>query len=70
MSGEEAERLASAGGALRKTVVKLRAEMDLFRLLLNEAKMVNEMVISEWRRFYEEGPLGPLGIMGGFDARI
>ena len=63
----EAEVLREAGHRVSNTVIKLKTEMQLLPRLIEEAKMLNEMLISEWRRLGEmAGNVGG----GGFDTRI
>ena len=63
----EAEVLREAGHRVSNTVEKLKMEMQILPKLIEEAKMLNEMLISEWRRLGEmPGSLGG----GGFDTRI
>ena len=59
--------LREAGHRVSNTVEKLKMEMQILPKLIEEAKMLNEMLISEWRRLGEmPGSLGG----GGFDTRI
>ncbi|ACZ18900.1 hypothetical protein Taci_0664 [Thermanaerovibrio acidaminovorans DSM 6589] len=65
VGGEEGERLRAAGDAVLKRVGFLRSEMRLMELLMDEAKVLNEMLINEWRRMRD-----PMENAGGFSARI
>ncbi len=65
---EEAEPLKQTAKALIGTVGRLRSEMELLPRLMEEARLLNEMTITEWRRLTEQA-MGP-GVSGGFDARI
>lgn len=53
---------------LEQTVRKLKIEMSLIAMLMNEARTLNEMLISEWQRLSAKS----MGIasMGTFDAKI
>ena len=63
----EAEVLREAGHRVSNTVEKLKMEMQILPKLIEEAKILNEMLISEWRRLGEmPGSVGG----GGFDTRI
>lgn len=70
LPAEEGERLTAVGKRLLSIVAKLRAENNLFRVLLDETRLMNDILISEWRRLSEDFPHGPMGPAGGFDTRI
>ncbi|MCX7827601.1 MAG: flagellar protein FlgN [Thermanaerothrix sp.] len=65
LSPEEGELLKARGRALANRVGLLRSEMKLLEMLMDEARMLNEMMISEWRRMR-----APFDEAGGFNARI
>jgi hypothetical protein len=64
---EDAEPLKDAAGKLMSTVGRLKMEMSILSRLMDEAKNLNEMLITEWRKISSKA-VGPGG--GGFDARI
>ncbi|MDR3332346.1 MAG: flagellar protein FlgN [Synergistaceae bacterium] len=66
----EAEGLVVGESAkkLIETVGRLKIEMSILSRLMDEAKTLNEMLITEWRRLGQSA-MGP-GAMGTFDARI
>lgn len=67
LGAAESEPLREAADKVSDTVIKLKAEMQLLPRLMEEAKTLNEMLISEWRRLGETA--GNVG-GGGFDTRI
>jgi FlgN protein. len=64
----EAGVLDAAAQKLMGTVSKLKTEMSVLERMMEEAKLLNEMMISEWRRLSEKS-YAP-GSSGGFDTRI
>lgn len=65
LEGPESEQLREKGAALANRVGVLRSEMRLLEMLMDEARVLNEMMISEWRRMKD-----PFNSAGGFNARI
>jgi predicted RNase H-like nuclease (RuvC/YqgF family) len=64
---EEAPVMQEAAKKLVSTVEKLKVEMSILSRLMDEAKNLNEMLISEWRKISSRAS----GLStGGFDARI
>ena len=53
---------------MMKTVNKLKMEMSILARLMDEAKALNEMLISEWRKLSRKS-IGNAGI-GTFDTKI
>jgi hypothetical protein len=64
---EESEPLKDAAEKLTSTVKRLKTEMSILSRLMDEAKNLNEMLITEWRKM-SANAVGPGG--GGFDTRI
>jgi predicted RNase H-like nuclease (RuvC/YqgF family) len=56
-----------AAKKLVSTVEKLKMEMSILSRLMDEAKNLNEVLISEWRKMSARGAGIP---NGGFDTRI
>ncbi|MDR3355274.1 MAG: hypothetical protein LBO21_09560, partial [Synergistaceae bacterium] len=65
---EEAGVLEESAKKLIETVKKLKVEMSILSRLMNEARTLNEMLITEWRRLGEK--LISPGALGTFDTRI
>ena len=53
---------------LMETVNKLKIEMSILSRLMSEARALNEMLITEWRRLGEK--LISPGALGTFDTKI
>jgi predicted RNase H-like nuclease (RuvC/YqgF family) len=67
-SAEEAMLVEESAGKMLKTVTKLKMEMSILARLMDEAKALNEMLISEWRKLSQKS-IGTAGI-GTFDTKI
>lgn len=65
---EDALAVDEASKVLMGTVSKLKVEMEILPRLIEEARSLNEMMISEWRKLSQES-VG-MGLNGAFDARI
>lgn len=65
---EEAGVVGESGKKLMQTVSRLKIEMSILARLMDEAKTLNEMMITEWRRLGQKS-LG-MGAMGSFDTKI
>ncbi|MDR1884775.1 MAG: flagellar protein FlgN [Synergistaceae bacterium] len=65
---EEGLVVEESAKKLMQTVNRLKIEMSILSRLMDEARTLNEMLISEWRRLGEKS-MG-LGAMGTFDTRI
>jgi len=64
---DEAERMNEASRKLVSTVESLKVEMSILARLMDEAKNLNEVLISEWRKM----SVGMEGsVTGGFDTRF
>jgi hypothetical protein len=64
---EDAGAMDEASKKLLSTVEKLKMEMSILSRLMDEAKTLNEMMITEWRKLGAKSA----GItMSGFDTRI
>lgn len=66
--GEGAALVEQESKKLLQLVQKLKIEMSLISRLMDEAKTLNEMLISEWQKLSAKS-LGA-GSMGTFDAKI
>ena len=64
---EEAELVEAASRKLISTVDNLKVEMSILARLMDEAKDLNEVLITEWRKVSARMAGAP---MGGFDTRI
>jgi hypothetical protein len=64
---EEASSMDEAAKKLLATVERLKVEMSILSRLMEEAKSLNEMLISEWRKMSSRASGAA---MGGFDTRI
>jgi len=64
---EEIAGVQDAAKKLVSTVERLKIEMSILSRLMDEAKSLNEMLISEWRKMSARGAGIP---NGGFDTRI
>lgn len=60
--------LEAAASGVIQTVQRLKIEMSILARLMDEAKSLNEMLISEWQKLSSKS-MGA-GAMGSFDARI
>jgi hypothetical protein len=67
-SAEEAALVEESAKKMMGTVTKLRMEMSILTRLMDEAKTLNEMMISEWRKLSQKS-IG-MGAMGTFDTKI
>ncbi|MDR1020626.1 MAG: flagellar biosynthesis protein FlgN [Synergistaceae bacterium] len=67
-SAEEAALVEESAKKMMATVTKLRMEMSILTRLMDEAKTLNEMMISEWRKLSQKS-IG-MGAMGTFDTKI
>jgi len=65
---EDAAVLSESADRLMQTVKSLRAEMSILSRLMDEAKMLNQMLITEWQKLGQKFMGG--GMLGAFDARI
>lgn len=63
---EEVAGISEAAKQLMQTVEKLKLEMSILNRLMDEAKMMNEAMINEWRRLGQKA----VGMMGAFDTKI
>ena len=63
----EAPSMDEAAKKLLATVERLKVEMSILSRLMEEAKSLNEMLISEWRKMSARASGA---VMGGFDTRI
>jgi hypothetical protein len=63
----EAIQVEDVARKLMSTVEKLKLEMSILSRLMDEAKNLNEMLISEWRKISARASGVPTG---GFDTRI
>ena len=63
---DQKESLQGVAQLVAETVGALKVEMQILPRLMEEAKALNEMLISEWRRMNEEAG----SVTGGFDAKI
>lgn len=68
LDGEKSEILQSSAEKLMRTVGRIKTEMSILSRLMDEAKTLNEMMITEWRRLGEKSMLA--GSIGTFDAKI
>lgn len=66
--GDVKDELKSAAHQLTQLVERLKIEMTVIGKLMEEAKTLNEMLISEWQKLSLKS-LGS-GAMGTFDAKI
>jgi hypothetical protein len=64
---DEAGPMDEAAKILLSTVEKLKKEMSILSRLMDEAKTLNEMMITEWRKLGARAAGLP---MSGFDTRI
>ncbi|MDR1515012.1 MAG: flagellar biosynthesis protein FlgN [Synergistaceae bacterium] len=67
-SPAEAALVDESAGRMMRTVNKLKMEMSILVRLMDEAKTLNEMMISEWRKLSQKA-MG-VGAMGTFDTKI
>jgi len=67
LSPDEAGRMEEASRTLVSTVERLKVEMSILARLMDEAKNLNEVLISEWRKM-SSGMEG--SVTGGFDTRF
>ena len=67
LSSDEAGRMEDASRKLISTVERLKVEMSILARLMDEAKNLNEVLISEWRKMSAR-MAGT--VTGGFDTRI
>ncbi|MDR3321900.1 MAG: flagellar biosynthesis protein FlgN [Synergistaceae bacterium] len=65
---DEAQIIEDSAKKMLGTVNKLKMEMTILSRLMDEAKTLNEMLITEWQRLSQKF-LGA-GSMGTFDTRI
>ncbi|MDR3254727.1 MAG: flagellar biosynthesis protein FlgN [Synergistaceae bacterium] len=65
---DEAQLIEDSAKKMMETVKKLKMEMAILARLMEEAKTLNEMLISEWQKLGQKF-LG-VGAMGTFDTRI
>jgi predicted RNase H-like nuclease (RuvC/YqgF family) len=65
---DEAQLIEDSAKKMLGTVNKLKMEMTILSRLMEEAKTLNEMLITEWQRLSQKF-LGA-GSMGTFDTRI
>jgi hypothetical protein len=65
---EEALLVKESADKMMQTVKKLKMEMSILARLMDEAKTLNEMLISEWRKLSQKS-MG-VGVMGTFDTKI
>jgi hypothetical protein len=64
---EETPEMREAARKLMSTVERLKIEMSILSRLMDEAKSLNEMLISEWRKMSARAT----GLSsGGFDTKI
>jgi hypothetical protein len=68
LDGDEARLVAESAARMMETVKKLKMEMSILARLMDEAKTLNEMMITEWRRLGQKS-MG-IGAMGTFDTMI
>jgi predicted RNase H-like nuclease (RuvC/YqgF family) len=68
VNAEEAMLVEESAAKMLKTVNKLKMEMSILARLMEEAKTLNEMLISEWRKLSQKS-IGASG-MGTFDTKI
>ena len=66
LSPDEAEKMEDASHKLISTVERLKIEVSILARLMDEAKSLNEMLISEWRKMSSR----VAGTAAGFDTRI
>ncbi|MCL2684564.1 MAG: flagellar protein FlgN [Synergistaceae bacterium] len=66
LSPDEAGRMDEASRKLISTVERLKVEMSILARLMDEAKNLNEVLISEWRKM----SMRMAGASAGFDTRI
>ena len=66
LAPEQAGRMGEASRKLVSTVERLKVEMSILSRLMDEAKNLNEMLISEWRKMSSRAA----GSSGGFDTRF
>ena len=66
LSQDEAGPMDEASRKLVSTVESLKIEMSILDRLMDEAKNLNEVLISEWRKMSSNTP----GSSTGFDTRI
>jgi hypothetical protein len=64
---EDAGVMDEAAKKLLSTVEKLKMEMSVLSRLMDEAKSLNEMMITEWRKLGAKSAGIP---MSGFDTRV
>jgi DNA repair exonuclease SbcCD ATPase subunit len=67
-NAEEAMLVEESAAKMMKTVNKLKMEMSILSSLMDEARTLNEMLISEWRKLCRKS-IGATG-MGTFDTKI
>ena len=65
---EESAAVEASAKKLMETVNKLKIEMSILSRLMSEARALNEMLITEWRRLGEK--LISPGALGTFDTKI
>ena len=65
---EDATVLSESADKLMRTVSSLKAEMSILSRLMDEAKMLNQMLITEWQKLGQKFMGGSM--LGAFDARI
>lgn len=67
LSPEEAASVEPAAKALGQTVQKIKVEMSILARLMEEAKLLNQMLITEWQKLSAKAFGGATVV---FDARI
>jgi predicted RNase H-like nuclease (RuvC/YqgF family) len=67
-AGKERAQIDEEAKKLVQVVQRLKIEMSLISRLMDEAKSLNEMLISEWQRLALKSVGG--AAMGTFDAKI
>lgn len=65
---DDAAILGEPADNLMRTVRSLKAEMSILSRLMDEAKTLNQMLITEWQKLGQKAMGG--GMLGAFDARI
>ncbi len=68
LDDDKATILQSSARKLLDTVGKIKSEISILSRLMDEAKTLNEMMITEWRKLGEKSMLP--GSIGTFDAKI
>jgi hypothetical protein len=69
IGGEESALVEESAEKMMQTVKKLKMEMAILERLMDEARTLNEMMITEWRRLGQKA-MGLSGAMGTFDTKI